>query len=148
MKLIYGISSLFLIGFLGFNISENMETATNVLGSKLASCCTDPMTGYYRDGFCNTGMDDRGSHVVCAIMTQEFLDFTKAQGNDLCTPIPAYRFPGLKAGDKWCLCALRWREALQAGAAPSVVLEATHQKALQYIHLEDLKAHAVPSKSD
>ncbi|MEM9990787.1 MAG: DUF2237 domain-containing protein [Bacteroidota bacterium] len=120
-----------------------MKTAKNVLGEPLASCCTDPMTGYYRDGFCNTNIDDRGSHVICAQMTQAFLDFTKSRGNDLCTPVPAYRFPGLNVGDKWCLCALRWREALQEGVAPPVELAATHEKALQYVRLEDLKAHSL-----
>ena len=116
-----------------------IKNPNNVLGTPLQSCCTDPMTGYYRDGFCNTGADDIGTHVVCAEMTEEFLTYTKSRGNDLSTPMPVYRFPGLKPGDKWCLCALRWREAYYAGYAPPVVLERTHEKALQYIKLEHLK---------
>lgn len=122
-------------------MSIEIETAENVLGGELQTCCTDPMTGFYRDGKCNTGPQDYGTHVVCAEMTDEFLEFTKGRGNDLSTPIPEYRFPGLKAGDKWCLCALRWREALEAGVAPPVVLERTHKKALEYVSLEDLKAN-------
>ena len=113
----------------------------NVLGTKLETCCTDPMTGFYRDGLCKTGAEDYGTHVICAEMTESFLTFTKSRGNDLSTPIPAYQFPGLKPGDKWCLCALRWKEAYDAGMAPPVVLERTHEKALQYITLEVLKAH-------
>lgn len=139
--------AVLLVGIYSFITTNSntmeMETAKNVFGEKLEHCCSDPLTGYYRDGFCNTGMNDRGSHVVCAIMTQEFLDFTKSRGNDLCTPVPAYRFPGLKAGDKWCLCALRWREAMAEGVAPPVVLASTHQKALQYVRLKDLEAHSL-----
>ena len=116
-----------------------MDAAKNVLGTKLKSCCTDPMTGYYRDGVCNTGPTDSGRHVVCAEMTQEFLDFTKARGNDLCTPLPQYHFPGLKAGDRWCLCAMRWKEAYEAGKAPKVILESTHVKALDYVSIEALR---------
>jgi len=122
------------------SISLNGYTL-NVLGTKLQTCCTDPMTGFYRDGNCETGPEDLGTHVVCAEMTQEFLEFTRSRGNDLSTPIPLYRFPGLKPGDKWCLCALRWKEAFDAGVAPPVVLERTHEKALEFIQLEDLKAH-------
>jgi uncharacterized protein (DUF2237 family) len=99
------------------------------------------MTGFYRDGCCKTGADDHGSHVVCAMVTKEFLAYTKARGNDLSTPNPW--FPGLKPGDRWCLCASRWKEALDAGVAPPVVLEATHEKALKYVSLDDLKRHAV-----
>jgi len=117
-------------------------TAKNVLGTPLQTCCTDPVTGFYRNGRCDTGPEDRGTHVVCAIMTREFLEFSRSRGNDLITPIPAYDFPGLKPGDGWCLCALRWREALKAGVAPPVHLERTHSKALEYVSLEDLKAHA------
>ena len=113
----------------------------NVLGTKLKSCCTDPMTGFYRDGYCKTGAEDYGTHVVCAEMTEAFLTFTKSRGNDLSTPIPAYQFPGLKPGDKWCLCALRWKEAYEAGVAPPVVLERTHKKALEFIAIDALKAH-------
>jgi uncharacterized protein (DUF2237 family) len=107
-----------------------MSSDKNVLGTSLIGCCTDPMTGYYRDGICRTGPTDTGRHVVCAIMTDEFLTFTKSRGNDLSTPRPEYQFPGLRAGDGWCLCALRWKEAYAAGVAPPVKLEATHQRAL------------------
>ena len=110
----------------------------NVLGSPLQSCCLTPKTGYYRDGFCKTGTDDTGKHVVCAIMTEEFLQFSKSKGNDLTTPKPYFQFPGLKAGDKWCLCVSRWREAYLEGVAPPVILEATHEKALQYVSFESL----------
>jgi uncharacterized protein (DUF2237 family) len=119
-----------------------MTTAKNVLGQPLDHCCSSPRTGFYRDGFCNTGPMDSGSHVICAEMTAAFLDFTKAHGNDLSTPVPAYQFPGLKPGDRWCLCALRWQEALEAGVAPPVVLSATHEKALEVVALKDLKRHA------
>lgn len=137
--------TLFIV-FLLSVYSTKMETAKNVLGGALQTCCTDPMTGFYRDGKCNTGEDDYGTHVICAEMTDEFLAFTRSKGNDLITPKPNYRFPGLKPGDKWCLCALRWREALQAGVAPPVVLERTHQKALQFVKLEDLQAHELKEK--
>ncbi|MEM6395285.1 MAG: DUF2237 domain-containing protein [Bacteroidota bacterium] len=113
----------------------------NVFGQDIVACSTDPMTGFYRDGCCRTGAEDRGTHVVCARMTEAFLTFTKGRGNDLSTPKPHYRFPGLKPGDQWCLCALRWREAYEAGVAPPVVLEATHEKALQYVTMEALKAN-------
>jgi hypothetical protein len=120
-----------------------MSRARNVLGGELQSCCRSPITGYYRDGFCSTGAGDVGIHVVCAQLTQEFLEFSKAQGNDLITPMPLYDFPGLKPGDRWCLCASRWKEALDAGVAPPVVLDATHAAALEYVSLSDLKQHAV-----
>lgn len=113
----------------------------NVLGTILKPCCYQPKTGFYRDGFCRTGPEDVGTHVVCAIMTEDFLVYTKAQGNDLSTPIPLYRFPGLKPGDKWCLCASRWKQAYKAGKAPEVDLEATHEKALQIIDFEMLLEH-------
>ena len=116
--------------------------ALNVLGTPLQACSYDPLTGYFRDGCCNTREDDTGSHVVCARVTQAFLDFSRARGNDLVTPAPAWRFPGLKAGDRWCLCALRWKEAWEAGVAPPVVLEATHQRALDFVPLQALQAHA------
>lgn len=115
--------------------------AKNVLGTLLEPCGTSPMTGFYRDGCCRSGADDEHSHVVCAMVTKEFLAYTKARGNDLSSPNPW--FPGLKPGDRWCLCAARWKEALEAGAAPPIVLEATHEKALRYVSLEDLKRHAV-----
>jgi uncharacterized protein (DUF2237 family) len=118
-----------------------MEKAKNVLRTELQSCCTDPMTGFYRNGYCHTGPQDTGRHVVCAVMTAEFLAFSKSKGNDLITPIPHYQFPGLKPGDQWCLCALRWKEAFEAGVAPPVILEATHEKALEYVAFEDLLEH-------
>lgn len=113
----------------------------NVLGGELKTCCTNPMTGFYRDGYCRTGVDDRGSHTICIYATREFLAFSKSRGNDLSTPRPEFNFPGLVEGDKWCLVALRWQEAFEAGAAPQVVLEATHESALQFVSLEDLKNH-------
>jgi hypothetical protein len=120
-----------------------MREAQNVLGSPLQPCCTDPMTGFYRDGMCSTGAGDVGVHVVCAQMTAEFLAFTKARGNDLSTPIPAYQFPGLNPGDCWCLCASRWKEAVDAGVAPPVILAATHAAALEYASLAELKQYAL-----
>jgi hypothetical protein len=115
----------------------------NVFGGPLAPCGLDPMTGFYRDGCCNTGYDDLGIHVICAKMTREFLEFSKTRGNDLSTPVAEGGFPGLKPGDRWCLCAARWREALEAGVAPPVVLAATHEEALAVVSLEDLKRHAL-----
>ena len=115
----------------------------NILGTPLQSCCTDPLTGFYRDGYCATGPQDAGKHVVCAQMTEEFLTFTKEQGNDLSTPLPHYDFPGLQPGDRWCLCASRWQEAYQAGVAPPVILEATHEAALKYIKREALEENAI-----
>jgi uncharacterized protein len=120
-----------------------MTEARNVLGGKLEVCCTDPMTGYYRDGKCSTGAGDVGAHIVCAKLTEEFLSFTKSRGNDLSTPVPEYNFPGLKPGDCWCLCASRWQEALDAGVAPPVVLAATHALMVEYVSLSELKQHAV-----
>lgn len=120
-----------------------MSESKNVLGSELKSCCTSPMTGFYRDGLCQTGPQDRGVHVVCAELTEAFLTYTKAQGNDLSTPRPEHNFPGLKPGDKWCLCASRWQEALEDGVAPPVDLEATHSSALDHVSMDDLKANAV-----
>ncbi|PHI20144.1 hypothetical protein CEQ90_09345 [Lewinellaceae bacterium SD302] len=117
--------------------------AKNVLGTDLKSCCFDPLTGFYRDGFCRTGPQDSGRHLVCARMTEGFLEFTKGRGNDLSTPLPAYNFPGLKAGDQWCLCALRWREALAAGLAPPVILEACHENLLQYVDFATLLDHKI-----
>lgn len=117
-------------------------TAKNVLGGPLQACCFSPLTGYFRDGWCRTASEDAGSHVICARVTAEFLEFSRFAGNDLQTPAPQFRFPGLNPGDRWCLCALRWLEALQAGVAPPVVLEATHERALQYVTLEELSAHA------
>ncbi len=108
----------------------------NVLRGALRVCCSQPMTGFYRDGYCRTGPGDSGSHIVCAILTDEFLEFTRSRGNDLSTPMPYFQFPGLKAGDRWCLCALRWKEAFEEGCAPAVVLEATHEKVLEIIPFE------------
>jgi uncharacterized protein (DUF2237 family) len=118
---------------------------TNVLGGPLECCCTSPLTGFYRDGYCRTGADDLGLHTVCAVVSDSFLRFSKARGNDLSTPRPEYEFPGLSDGDKWCLCVERWKEALEAGCAPSVVLEACHISALEFVDLADLKAHALSS---
>jgi hypothetical protein len=117
----------------------------NVLGTELQACSFDPLTGFFRDGCCRTDEHDRGSHVVCARVTAEFLAFSRKRGNDLVTPRPALRFAGLKPGDRWCLCALRWKEALQAGVAPPVHLEATHARALELLDLADLQAHALPA---
>jgi uncharacterized protein (DUF2237 family) len=115
----------------------------NVLGTDLRSCCTDPMTGFYRTGRCETGPGDVGLHLVCAEMTDEFLAFTRSRGNDLSTPNPQWGFPGLGPGDRWCLCVERWREALEAGVAPRVDLEATHISALEFVSLDDLERHAL-----
>jgi uncharacterized protein len=115
---------------------------TNVLGTELECCCRNPMTGFFRDGYCRTGSGDHGVHTVCAVMTDEFLEFSAERGNDLSTPVPEFGFPGLGAGDKWCLCVTRWKEAFDAGCAPAVVLEATHQSALEWVGLEELKAYA------
>ncbi len=119
----------------------------NVFGMPLEHCCYDPMTGYFRDGFCRTMDADTGTHVVCARVTAEFLDFSKKRGNDLTTPVPQWQFPGLKPGDQWCLCISRWLEAEEAGMAPPVVLEATHQKALDYTTLGKLVEYAWKSSS-
>lgn len=117
----------------------------NVFGEALEPCSLDPLTGYYRDGCCTTGEEDSGAHAVCAIMTAEFLNFSRAAGNDLTTPRPEYRFPGLQPGDRWCLCALRWQEALLSGAAPKVILESTNEAVLQYVEMSDLLQHAYRS---
>ncbi|MBK36953.1 MAG: hypothetical protein CME26_15665 [Gemmatimonadetes bacterium] len=122
-----------------------MSLGRNVLGNELQGCSTDPMTGFYRDGCCRTGGEDQGLHILCAEMTAEFLEFSKSRGNDLSTPVPSFNFDGLKPGDRWCLCVTRWAEALEAGMAPPVVLEATHVSALEFADLDDLKAHAVES---
>lgn len=117
------------------------DEAKNVLGTALKLCCSDPVTGFYRNGFCQTGAQDHGTHVVCARITDEFLQFSKARGNDLITPRPEWSFPGLKSGDKWCLCAMRWKEAYDQGVAPPVILEATQEKALEFLELDALTAH-------
>lgn len=118
-----------------------MPEQKNVAGDALEVCCTSPVTGFYRNGKCETGRSDSGSHVVCARMTEAFLAFTRSRGNDLTTPSPEHGFPGLKPGDKWCLCASRWKEAFDAGVAPPVILSATHERALRYVTLFDLKEH-------
>lgn len=120
-----------------------MATPTNVLGEELQPCSYEPLTGYYRTGCCENRGDDPGMHVVCVELTEEFLEYSKSVGNDLSTPMPQYGFAGLAAGDRWCLCAARWSEALEAGVAPRVHLDATHLLALEYVSLADLRAHAV-----
>jgi uncharacterized protein (DUF2237 family) len=120
-----------------------LTMAKNVLGTDLELCCSSPVTGFYRDGMCRTGADDVGLHVVCVEVTAEFLEYSRARGNDLSTPVPAFDFPGLHPGDRWCLCAARWKQAFQEGMAPAVILEATHISALEFVDLEDLQAHAV-----
>lgn len=120
-----------------------LKTAMNVLGTAMEACSFAPITGFFRDGCCNTDMHDHGTHVVCARVTDDFLMFSKKRGNDLSTPRPEYRFPGLKAGDRWCLCVSRWKEAYEAGVAPPVNLNATHVNALQVVSLEMLKEYAL-----
>ena len=117
--------------------------AKNVLGTELEPCSLDPVTGFYRDGCCNTGPQDVGLHLICCVMTAEFLEFSKSRGNDLSTPNPLYDFPGLVPGDRWCVCALRWKEALDAGMAPQVVLEATHISMLEFASLDELQQFSV-----
>jgi len=121
---------------------------TNVLGGKLLPCCFSPMTGFYRDGYCRTAPGDYGLHTVCIEATAEFLAFSHRMGNDLSTPIPQYQFPGLEPGDRWCLCVTRWKEALDAGMAPAVVLSGTHISALEFVSLEDLQRHAVKEETE
>lgn len=121
---------------------QTVVMARNVLGTELEPCSTDPLTGFYRDGCCNTGGDDAGVHVVCAVMTEEFLQFSASVGNDLSTPNLAHGFAGLRPGDRWCLCAARWVEALEAGKAPQVVLASTHMAMLEYSTLDELRAYA------
>ena len=125
-----------------------MSKAMNVLGGPLDSCSTDPLTGFYRNGCCDTGRDDVGLHVVCVQVTGSFLEYSRSVGNDLSTPAPMYAFPGLKPGDRWCLCAARWQEALDAGCAPSVVLAATHVNALEWVRMDDLVQHAIDPPKD
>jgi hypothetical protein len=120
-----------------------MDAKVNVLGEQLQPCSEEPMTGFFRDGCCNTSPEDLGRHVVCCRVTADFLEFSKSRGNDLSTPMPEFGFPGLKPGDQWCLCAARWQEALEAGKAPRVILQATHAAALKVVKLADLKQHAL-----
>ena len=120
-----------------------MNKEKNVFGGELGGCSSSPMTGFYRDGCCRTGPEDLGMHVVCAVMTEAFLEFSRSRGNDLSTPNPEYEFPGLKPGDRWCICALRWKEAFDSGSAPHVVLASTHESVLEVVSLEDLKMYAI-----
>lgn len=120
-----------------------MDPSRNVLGSPLELCSLEPRTGFYRTGCCDTGSEDAGRHVVCTEVTEEFLRFSRAQGNDLTTPVPALGFPGLEPGDRWCVCAARWKEALDAGCAPPIVLAATHEAALEVVTLDELSTHAL-----
>jgi uncharacterized protein (DUF2237 family) len=126
--------------------SDRPSSARNVLGGPLAVCCEAPATGFFRDGYCHTGPQDVGSHTVCVKVSAEFLEFSLQHGNDLSTPHPEYRFPGLQPGDRWCLCAARWREAFEAGAAPRVYLTATHEKSLEFVTLEQLASHALDAQ--
>jgi len=126
------------------SIQENtVSDARNVLGGLLQVCGVSPLTGFARDGICHTGLQDIGSHTVCVQMTEAFLDYSLQRGNDLVTPVPEYDFPGLKAGDRWCVCAARWLEAAEAGVAPPVILDATHERALRKVSLADLQYHAL-----
>ena len=120
-----------------------IDESVNVFGEPLASCSEEPLTGFFRDGCCNTNPQDAGSHTVCIEITEAFLEYSRFRGNDLSTPMPEFGFPGLKEGDRWCLCVTRWREALGAGVAPRVNLEATHISALEFVDLEDLQGHAI-----
>jgi hypothetical protein len=120
-----------------------MRKGKNVFGEELETCSSSPVTGFYRDGCCRTGPEDIGMHVVCAEVTAEFLEFSKSQGNDLSTPNPEFEFPGLKPGDRWCICALRWKEALDSGFAPPVILASTDESALEVLSLDELKRYAI-----
>lgn len=126
----------------GLCLGRIMKPSINVLGEKLQTCSSKPLTGWYRDGCCNTDKNDRGLHTVCCILTDKFLQFAKSQGNDLITPSPQFNFPGLKAGDRWCVCARTWLEAAERGVACPVNLEATHEESLQIIPIELLEIHA------
>jgi hypothetical protein len=128
---------------MNYNGNGTRPQQKNILGEKLETCSTEPMTGFFRDGCCKTGANDVGSHTVCVEVTEEFLKFSVSRGNDLVTPRPEFDFPGLKPGDSWCVCVMRWREALEAGVAPPVNLKATHSAALNYVSLEDLQNHAL-----
>jgi len=123
------------------------RSAKNVLGGDLLACCHDPLTGYYRDGHCYTGPDDLGTHIVCAKVTDRFLQYSKDNGNDLITPLPSRHFPGLKPGDYWCLCISRWLEAMEVGVAPPIKLEASHEAVLKYVPLELLQTYAVEKQN-
>ena len=120
-----------------------MSVQRNIFGDEITLCSAKPLAGFTRSGCCETGAEDVGSHTVCAEVTEEFLEFSRRAGNDLSTPVPAFDFPGLVPGDRWCLCAARWQEAFEAGCAPRVVLAATHERCMEVIDIEDLKAHAL-----
>ncbi len=120
-----------------------MALPKNVLGTELEPCCFSPLTGFFRDGLCRTGFDDFGGHLVCAVMNEKFLEFSKREGNDLSTPVPEYDFDGLVPGDRWCLCISRWKDAYEAGMAPAVILEATHMSAIEFVSVEQLREHAL-----
>lgn len=138
------LTSLVTLGTACFSsVWKTRAMALNVLGTELQTCSLDPMTGFYRTGCCDTGAEDDGVHTVCAVMTEEFLEFSMLSGNDLTTPHPEWGFAGLKPGDRWCLCASRWTEAFEADAAPRVVLEATHALTVEWADLDDLRAHAI-----
>ena len=128
-------------------MQAEIDPSLNVLGEPLKPCSFDPVTGFFRDGCCNTGPEDRGRHTVCVRVTEEFLVFSRRRGNDLSTPHPEFGFPGLRPGDRWCLCALRWREAWEAGVAPKVILASTHRSVLRIVPLEVLKEHAMPGRT-
>lgn len=125
------------------SLEEQLGVQRNVFGEVLDTCSDSPLTGFYRTGCCHSGPDDFGVHTVCVVVTAEFLEFSKARGNDLSTPLPEFGFPGLRPGDRWCLCAARWKEALDAGMAPRVVLRATHEATLEIVSIEDLKRYAM-----
>ncbi len=125
------------------SLQEEPEQQRNVFGESIETCSIRPMTGFYRSGCCHTGEDDAGMHTICILVTAEFLAFSKMRGNDLSTPLPEFGFPGLQPGDRWCLCAERWKEALEAGMAPRVVLQATHENTLEVVSIEDLKRYAI-----
>jgi uncharacterized protein len=141
MKNLTKLISLILITI--FLSAMSKKEAKNILGAKLEACCYAPMTGFFRDGFCHTNQLDHGTHVVCAVVTDEFLEFSRAKGNDLVTPRLEYQFPGLKAGDSWCLCALRWMEAYENGVAPPIKAEATNEKVFDFIAKEKLEKHYI-----
>jgi len=130
------------LSILAMSSANDGTTAYNVFGQPLQECSTSPLTGFYRNGYCSTGSSDHGTHVVCASVTKEFLEHSKQAGNDLSTPNEKYRFPGLKPGDKWCLCAIRWRAAAVAGMAPKLILKASEISTLDYVSIETLKKHA------
>jgi len=125
------------------SVQSETDIQRNVFGEPIETCSDRPLTGFYRTGCCETGPDDHGVHTVCVLMTAEFLAFSKMRGNDLSTPIPEFDFSGLEPGDRWCLCAARWKEAMDAGMAPRVVLQATHEATLDIVPLEDLKRYAI-----